>query len=146
MRHIAIAAATFLFAHASAGVEVPAALRKSIASGNQDWIDGLKAHDAARIAATYDENAINCSATGECVKGRPAIEKQMAARVANMATVTDAWVRSARTVPDGDLAYEWGRAGFRLADGKEFEGRYMTVWRRQPDGSWRIFHNASLPR
>jgi uncharacterized protein (TIGR02246 family) len=130
---------------AAAAAGVPGALRTSIASGNQDWIDGLKAKDAARIAATYDEHGINCSAAGECVSGRANIEQQMAARVAKMGQVTKAWVRSARTVLDGDLAYEWGRAGFTTADGKEFVGRYMTVWRKQADGRWRIFHNVSLP-
>ncbi len=121
------------------------ALTKSIASGNQEWIDGLKARDPALMAAAYDEDAINCNAAGECVHGHAGIEKQMAARVAKLGTVTSAWVKSARTVPDGDLAYEWGRAGFRMADGKEFAGRYVTVWRRQADGSWKILHNVSLP-
>ena len=128
-----------------AAIAVPAALRTSIASGNQDWIDGLKARDAAKIAATYDEHSINCSAAGECVSGRANIEKQMTERVAKMGKVTEAWVKSAKTVLDGDLAYEWGRAGFKTADGKDFVGRYMTVWRKQADGSWKIFHNVSLP-
>ncbi len=144
MRTVAMLAAASCLVFAAHAADLPDALRKSIVSGNQDWIDGLKAHDAARIAATYDEKAINCSAGAECVVGRAAIEKQMTARVAKLGAVTDAWVRSARTVLDGDLAYEWGRAGFRN-DGKEFAGRYVTVWRKQPDGSWKIFHNVSLP-
>ncbi|HWE23143.1 MAG TPA: SgcJ/EcaC family oxidoreductase [Myxococcales bacterium] len=146
MRSIGIAAAAFLFVSASPATDIPEALRKSIASGNQEWIDGIKAHDAARIAATYDEQGINCSAKGDCVKGRAAIESQMAPGVKKMPAVADAWVKSAGTVVDGELAYEWGSAGFRFADGKEFAGRYLTAWRKQPDGSWKIFHNASLPR
>ncbi len=129
-----------------AAAPLPKALIDSIASGNQDWIDGLKAHDAARIAATYDDKGTNCNAAGECVSGRAAIEQQMAARVAKMGAVAGAWVKSAGTVIDGDLAYEWGRAGVRFADGKEFAGRYLTAWRKQADGSWKIFHNASLPQ
>jgi ketosteroid isomerase-like protein len=124
--------------------EIPEALRKSVASGNQDWVDGLKAHDAARVAVAYEENATNCAAGHDCVQGRAAFVKQLAERIAKMGVVTDAWVRSARTVLDGDLAYEWGRAGFRH-DGKEFAGRYVTVWRKQADGTWKIFHNAGLP-
>lgn len=129
-----------------AAAPLPKALVKSIAAGNQDWIDGLKARDPARIAATYDEKGINCNAAGECAGGRAAVGKQMAERVAKMAPVADAWVRSARTVLEGDLAYEWGRAGIRFTDGKAFAGRYLTVWRRQADGKWKIYHNVSLPQ
>jgi hypothetical protein len=50
--------AACLLALAAAATEIPEPLRKSIASGNQDWIEGIKAHDAGRIAATYDEQAI----------------------------------------------------------------------------------------
>lgn len=128
-----------------AAAPLPKALVDSVASGNQDWIEGLKARDAGWIAATYDDKAINCNAAGACVSGRVAIEKQLAERVAAMPEVAEAWVKSAQTVLDGDLAYEWGRAGMRFADGKEFAGRYLTVWRKQADGSWKIFHNASLP-
>lgn len=135
-----------LFASPLSAADLPKALTRSIAAGNQDWIDGLKSRDALRIAATYDDEAINCSATGQCVNGRPAIEQQMKTRVGSMAAVADAWVHSASTVLEGDLAYEWGSAGFRFADGKEFSGRYMTVWRRQRDGSWKIFRNLSLPK
>ena len=130
---------------AALGAALPGPLKKSIASGNQDWIDGLKQHDAARIAATYDEKAINCNAAGACVAGRATIEQQMTERVAKMPAVTDAWVKPGGTIPDGDLAYEWGKAGFHTADGKEFAGRYLTVWKKQADGTWKIFHNVSLP-
>jgi uncharacterized protein (TIGR02246 family) len=42
----------------------------------------------------------------------------------------------------GDVAYEWGTYRERYAEtGKaqvREEGRYLTRWARQPDGSWRI--------
>lgn len=121
-----------------------ATLTKSIASGNQAWIDAMKAHDAARIAATYDADAVNCSPSGECAHGRAEIEKQMAERFAKLGPVTDAWVKSAHTARDGALAYEWGRAGFR-SGGKDYAARYLTTWRKQNDGSWKIFRNLVLP-
>src|ERR1041384_4433180 len=123
---------------------LPDSLTKSIASGNQDWIVGLEQHDAARIAAPYEEKAINCSAASECGAGRAAIQQQMEARVAKLGAVKNAWVKSSQTALDGELAYEWGRAG-STAGGKEFAGRYMTVWSKQADGSWKIFRNLSLP-
>lgn len=144
MRTLAILAAASSLAVAAHAADLPEALRNSIASGNQEWIDGLEKHDAARIAATYDEKALNCGADGKCVAGRAAFEKQTAARIGKLGVVKDAWVKSARTELDGDLAYEWGRAGFQ-ANGKRFEARYLTVWRRQADGSWKIFRNIVLP-
>ncbi len=42
---------------------------------------------------------------------------------------------------NGDLAYSYGRYHWTLADstGKtsEFRGRYLTIWKKQADGSWK---------
>ncbi|MEE8371497.1 MAG: nuclear transport factor 2 family protein [Sphingomonadales bacterium] len=42
----------------------------------------------------------------------------------------------------GDLGYTWGRYVYRTkdAEGKEVEshGKYMTIWKLQTDGSWKV--------
>ena len=47
--------------------------------------------------------------------------------------------------PAGDLGYTAGlwthHAGRRTVD----RGAYLTIWRRGPDGSWRVLHTASDP-
>ena len=41
-----------------------ASARVAIDAGNQAWIDGIKAGDMQRIAATYTEDAVDCGRTG----------------------------------------------------------------------------------
>jgi len=51
----------------------------------------------------------------------------------------------------GDLGYTTGRSVFRRKgeDGKivERRGQYLTVWRKQPDGSWKVVFDtgSTLP-
>ncbi len=130
---------------ARAGEPPDAKLRASVEAGNQGWVDGLKAGDAKPIAAAYDDEGLDCTGAGECLKGRAAVEAHYAERIAKLGRATWAEVRSKQTVRDGDYAYEWGEAEARFAGGKKIEGRYLTVWRRQKDGTWKIFRNVPLP-
>jgi ketosteroid isomerase-like protein len=52
---------------------------------------------------------------------------------------------------DGTLGYNWGRYEFRApgADGKAIvrTGYFLTIWKRQPDGSWQyVMDNGALDR
>jgi len=50
---------------------------------------------------------------------------------------------------DGTLGYNWGRyeARFPGADGREVvrTGFFLTIWKRQPDGSWRYVMDNGAP-
>lgn len=56
-------------------------------------------------------------------------------------TPTDAMVS-----PDGDMGYTWGHFEGRSKDANGnpvlTSGRYITVWRKQPDGSWKVVLDA----
>lgn len=121
-----------------------AALR-DVHEGNQAWVNGMKSGDAAKIAATYAADALDCGATGECVKGRAAIERAMQQRVAKIGRADSASVMSLGSVQRGNFVYEWGSATAAFANGKKIEGSYLTVWQKQKDGSWKIFRNMALP-
>jgi ketosteroid isomerase-like protein len=49
----------------------------------------------------------------------------------------------------GDLAYETGSYSFTIVpEGKEarvVKGRYVEVWRKQMDGSWKMYRDIGLP-
>lgn len=53
----------------------------------------------------------------------------------------------ARMSPDGDMGFTWGHYEGRSKDRDGTPmvttGRYMTVWRKQPDGSWKVELDAS---
>jgi ketosteroid isomerase-like protein len=119
--------------------------RKGIDAGNQAWIDGVKTGEAAPIAATYAENAVDCGPTGECIRGRAAIEQEIKGLSAKRGHAQGAQVTSVGSVQQGDFVYEWGRAEASFANGNNLVERYLTVWHREADGSWKIFRNMVIP-
>ena len=120
-------------------------LRIDIDRGNREWLDGMKVRNAELMARAYAPDAVNCNPKGECLNGHDAIEKYFATRVAAMkSNVTGGSVTSKKIVRDGEFAYEWGSAVVTFADGKTFGGRYLTVWRHDADGKWRIIRNLAL--
>ena len=121
------------------------AARKCIDAGNQAWIDGVKRGEAAPIAATYADNALDCGPTGECVKGRVAIEQHIKGLFAERGRAQGAQVSSVGSVQQGDFVYEWGRAEASFATGNKLVERYLTVWRWEADGSWKIVRNMVIP-
>ncbi len=124
---------------------VDPAARKGIDAGNQAWIDGVKAGEAAPIAATYADNALDCGPTGECIRGRAAIEEHIKGMFARRGRAQEAKVSSVGSVQQGDFVYEWGQAEASFANGNSLVDRYLTVWQREADGSWKIFRNMVIP-
>ena len=120
------------------------AARKFIDAGNQAWVDGMKGGEMSAVAGTYSENALDCGPNGECEEGRTAIAKRMQERSAKIGRATSASVTSEGSVQKGDFVYEWGHAEATFATSK-IGGRYLTVWQKQPDRSWKIFRNLSIP-
>jgi len=49
--------------------------------------------------------------------------------------------------PSGDMGYTWGHYEGRSRDGdgnvKVTAGRYLTIWRKEMDGNWRVMLDAS---
>lgn len=116
-----------------------------IKAGNQAWIDGVKTGDFSLISATYAEDAVDCSTTGECIRGRSEIERHMRAQVASRGRAHSAAVKSLGSSQEGNFVYEWGQAEAAFDDGKKLVEKYLTAWQRQPDGSWKIFRNMVIP-
>ncbi len=124
---------------------LPANLKHDITAANQDWIDGLKAGNADLIVAAYAEDSVFCSAGGDCIKGPAAVAAQYRESILKSGRATDAFVRSDSLYIDHDLAYESGYAEAHLTNGAARKGRFCTVWKRGPNGHWKIFRNLSLP-
>lgn len=99
----------------------------------------------AAFAKWFADDAVTIANGQQPVRGRDAI-----ARSANWSpsayqltwTPTDAVMS-----PAGDMGYTWGHYEGRSkdADGnaKVTAGRYFTIWRKEPDGSWKVVLDAS---
>lgn len=133
-------------AAAPAGAE-EASPRADIAAANEEYARALERGDPAAIAALFTEDGevIPAGQRG-FVAGRAAIEAYHATRLAGRRYAEVAITTSELGV-SGDLAWEAGttRLTVRQGDGAPvtLTGRYLAVWRRDPDRRWRI--RAELP-
>ncbi|MGB6191923.1 MAG: DUF4440 domain-containing protein, partial [Terracidiphilus sp.] len=109
------------------------------------WIDGMKQGKVALISATYTPDAVDCSAEGNCIRGRAAIEEHMKDEMAKLGKATSASVTSIGSVQQASFVYEWGRAEATFSNGMKVADRYLTAWHREPDGTWKIFRNLVIP-
>jgi ketosteroid isomerase-like protein len=124
---------------------IESAARGQIDAGNQAWIDGMKQGNVGMIAATYTPDAVDCSAEGSCIRGRSGIEEHMKEEMAKAGKAESARVSSVGSVQQGRFVYEWGQAEASFPDGRKIVDRYLTTWREEPDGSWKIFRNLVIP-
>lgn len=119
--------------------------RQQIDAGNQAWIDGVKQGNVELITATYTSDAVDCSPTGNCIRGRSAIRDHMKEELAKLGKAQSASVTSIGSVQQGRFVYEWGQAEASFRNGKTIVDRYLTAWQEQADGSWKIFRNLVIP-
>jgi uncharacterized protein (TIGR02246 family) len=126
---------------------------KAIGEGNARYIAAYTKMDSAAFADNYDSNAarLGDEGNGSVARGRAAIEqsveKFMNAVRGHVATTIS--TQSVYVVDD--LAYEAGkyRMTFTLKNGKgkrTLAGQYVTVWKLQPDRSWKIYVDMPVPQ
>jgi uncharacterized protein (TIGR02246 family) len=126
-----------------------ASARPTIEAVNTDWVTAMKAGDAARVAAAYAPDAVFITADRQLVAGHDAIQALIRQRLDSGLTIVGGGLRQKGLTALGPgLLLEWGEGGldFRTKDGKAGAsfGPYATVWRREPDGGWKIVRNLSF--
>ncbi|HKF46819.1 MAG TPA: DUF4440 domain-containing protein [Terracidiphilus sp.] len=129
----------------SQGKPIQPAAHRQIDAGNQAWIDGMKQGNVGMIMATYTSDAVDCSPEGDCIRGSAAIEEHMKQEMAKRGKAESASVTSSGSVQQGRFVYEWGQAEASFSNGNKVVDRYLTAWREEPDGTWKIFRNLVIP-
>lgn len=119
--------------------------RAGIDAGNQAWIAGMKTGNVGLITATYAEGGIDCGPTGECFRGRAEIGTHIKALITSRGRAREASVKTWGSSEHGNFVYEWGQAEATFEGGEKLVDKYLTVWQRQADGSWKIFRNMVIP-
>ena len=136
-------------APAADSTSVPASARAAIDSVNAAWLPALQRKDAAAIADAYADDGVLVAATGETDRGRAAVERVMREAAERVGTVLGGKLVQDGITRAGALIYEWGHAELEIARPgavpARVTGRYLTVWRQDGDGRWRIIRNLSLP-
>jgi len=120
-----------------------------IAKANKEWEAAIQTGDADALSRPYQEDGVFVGPDGNAVRGRAAIRAMYAGRAASKTRIVAATIQSEGRVATGpDEVYEWGSGWMTVqsADGTRAQrgGRYLTVWHRQPDGTWLITRNLAL--
>ena len=135
-------------------VSVPVALSAHIdanatalAKLDDDWSNAAVAKDIERVASFYAEDAIAYPPNEPAAVGKAAAKKVWAAFFADP-TFAISW-KTAHAEVAGDLGYTSGtyEDSFKGPDGKTVneKGKYVCVWRKQKDGSWKAIHDIWNP-
>jgi ketosteroid isomerase-like protein len=49
------------------------------------------------------------------------------------------WIpQNGKVSTSGDMGYTWGNYQLITKNGEEYSGKYLNVWVRQSDGSWKV--------
>jgi len=137
--------ATILACVPATQAAVPADGKAEIEKFDADWGPAMQKGDVDGVMAPYAPDAVFCAGDGKCYTGFDAIAAMTKARFAARGPAKDAEARATRMVEDRGFIYEWGRAKIVNARGEINGGSYFTIWRKQPDGHWKIFRNLVLP-
>jgi uncharacterized protein (TIGR02246 family) len=124
---------------------------KIIHALDEGFMRNLATGDVKQLAANfYAEDAQFLPANHPAIIGRPAIQKALEALTA--AGLHKLVLRTDKIEVAGDFAYGIGKhqMTIKTAAGAEIhdEGKYLVVYRRQPDGQWRAvadIFNSDLP-
>ena len=147
-----IAAALILLvgsANAGEAGAITPADRKAIQAVNDAYRQAWLAGDPEGVRHLFTEDAVLLPHHGvEPVAGMRAISHFWWPADSPPTTVTKLEMTAQEIGGQGDIAYVWGRAEVVWTTGdanaaKKFSnsGTYLSILRRQPDGSWKISHH-----
>lgn len=123
--------------------------RQAIQATCADWNKASQAKDLDKTMSFYSDDAMVLSPKIPLVQGKETIRqgwKQMFAIPGASLTFTPGEVEVARS---GDLAWEHGAYDFAATDKKgkttTEHGKYITIWRKQADSSWKVAADMDNP-
>jgi uncharacterized protein (TIGR02246 family) len=122
--------------------------RRYINEINQDYERALKQGDFQAIALPYGSEGVFVTIDGKSIIGKDAIQQYYQERAMALAKVSSLDFQQQGLVPVGPYLYEWGWIQFHFSKNSGLasrSGHYMTVWRKDAEGRWKILRNLSLP-
>ena len=129
--------------------ETLADVRRAIDKGNAQWSEGWAKGDAAMVAAIFATDGVQLASSGKIIKGRQEIMERQKAAMQGADPGVKVTVTTVNVWLDGDTAYETGKYKYEYTEkGKPGvdEGRYVTIWKRQNDGSWKLAMDMGVPQ
>ena len=127
-----------------------AAIVQTLKDGEAQWVQDYKARDLTKVEGHYAPGATVMQPGLPLMTTREALHTALSDLVKdpNMATAFSA--DEVGVAESGELAYTRGRFTQTTTDPKTgkpttVSGSYLTLYRRQPDGSWKAVEDIAAP-
>ena len=125
-----------------------AADETAIRAAEAEMVKAVAAFDAAKAASFCTDDVVGLSAGAPVVQGKENKQKEFEAFLKGKPELSWSAVK-VEVARSGDLAYEWGRGKVSMKDKKgkvtETTVKYVSVWKKQADGSWKITVDTMIP-
>ncbi len=124
------------------GVQTVAAedVRKAIEAGNTKFLEAFNQGDAAAVAALYTDDATLMPPNSDMIQGRHGIQDFWHTGI--QGGLKDLSLTTVEVRASGDTAYEIGTVSLTAQpkgqDPVRVSGKYVVLWQRNPDGSWKL--------
>jgi len=113
--------------------------RRAVDEMRSKFIEAYNKQDAVAVAGFYAADATYIGTAGDVVQGR---DKLLVGLKGELPAFRDFTTTTAEFGSSGDLAYERGTYSARLEipnrSPETIAGKYLIIYRRQPDGTWKI--------
>ena len=129
-----------------AAVDTRAADESAIRAVDAAWTKAAESKDLAGVTAVYADNAVLMAPGAPIMSGKEAITKGWTGMAADKNFALSFGPTKVEVSKGGDLAYELGDYSLTLSDKKgkaqTSKGKYVVVWGKQADGSWKALVDA----
>lgn len=126
--------------------------KSAIDRGNLQWADAWAKGTPEKVVELFAEDGKFLSSSGKITKGHQQLLELYKAAMKGIGTeIKDmkVTVTSTNVWLDGDAAYETGKYSYSYQEnGKPAveAGKYVTIWKKQKDGSWKLFMDMGVPQ
>ncbi len=146
LRMIVLCLISAAFALSSCGTDTNVdEIKQIIHDANARQIEGFKTKDVEAMIVNYAPDAVILPPNSPMIEGRAAIGEFFRGMLTLMGD--DMSFSTTRFDASGDLAYEFGTYEGSFG-GVPDKGKYVAVWKKQPDGNWMIaadIFNTDIP-
>jgi uncharacterized protein (TIGR02246 family) len=132
----------------SAAAEL-ARVRRAIDEGNARAVRAWATGDPELFASVFADGGLELRPDGSVVRGRRPIVELVRASMKRLGPGVELTVKTTGVWLDGATAYESGKSVYKYTqDGqpKTFETLFVSVWKKQRNGVWKIHTDMPVPR
>jgi uncharacterized protein (TIGR02246 family) len=126
-----------------------AADQAAIRAASAAWSQASTAKDLDKTISFYADDALQLPEKAPAAKGKENIRKNWAPLLAAPGAGLSFQTTTVEIARSGELAYETGTYDLVTTDkqGKssDEEGKYVVVWKKQNDGSWKVVVDIDNP-